>query len=271
MKIKFLFIISFLFISCATEDVEVQLDAVVDGKYKTNVLIEDYTGAWCGYCPRIAKKIEDLWSSTSQRITPIAIHNRDAFSFAKEGDMRTKFWVASMGSVNWGFPSAIIDRSAKWNEQLSVVTDRIAIPSTVGIALESSIKTRTLTLKAKVGFGADLSDLKLVVYLTENGLKADQANYDDFGYGTANPLVDFVHDNVLRASLSDVFGDAIDSSLSKNGEIFEKTYEYVIPDDYSILSNLVVFVVDKDDKVLNSRFFVTTGQASANGKFQTVD
>ncbi len=271
MRLKLLIILSIFLINCSSEEVEIQLDAVVDGKYKTNVLIEDYTGAWCGFCPRVAKKIEDLWSSTNKRITPIAIHNRDVFSFSKEGEMRTRFWVASMGTTRWGFPSAILNRSSKWFENPKTVTDLIAVDSNVGLALDSSIKTRTLTMKVKVGFGADLSDLKLVVYLTENGLKADQRTYGDLGYGegTNGYLVDFVHDNVLRAPISELFGDSIDSTLSKNGEIYEKSYTYEIPEEYSILSNIVAFVVDKNDKVLNSRFFVTTGEGTANGKFQT--
>ena len=60
MKSKLLILLSIFFISCSTEDSEVQLDAVVDGKYKTNVLMEDYTATWCQFCPRVAKKIEDL-------------------------------------------------------------------------------------------------------------------------------------------------------------------------------------------------------------------
>ena len=271
MKIKLLLILSVLFISCAAEDTEVQLDAVVDGKYKTNVLMEDYTATWCQWCPRVAKKIEDLSSSNAKRITPIAIHvNSDVFMFNKYQEMQTKFSVS-------GYPFVELHRAGKWNEQAVKVTDLIAIDSNVGLALESSLKDRTLSLTAKVGFGADLSDLKLSVYLTENGLKANQKTQGDLGYGEGTKigssyyLVDFVHDHVLRASISELFGDAIDTSKSKNGEIYEKTYEYVIPDGYSLKSNIVAFVSNKDDKVLNSRYFVTTGEGASNGKFQTVD
>ena len=271
MKIKLIIILSILFISCTTEDAEVQLEAVVDGKYKTNVLMEDYTATWCQWCPRVSKKMEDLWSSTSKRITPVAIHRySDVFEFSKQGEMATKFSVT-------GAPFVILQRNGRWNEQAVNVTDLIAIDSNIGLALESSIKDRTLSIKVKVGVGADLSDLKLSVYLTENGLKANQKTQGDLGYGEGTKignsyyLVDFVHDHVLRASISELFGDAIDTSKSKNGEIFEKTYEYVIPEAYSLKSNIVAFVSNKDDKVLNSRYFITTGEAASNGKFQTVE
>ena len=277
MKSKLLILLSIFFISCSSEDSEVQLDAVVDGKYKTNVLIEDYTGAWCGYCPRMSKGIADLWSSTNKRISPVAIHNEsagrtDPFAFGKEGEMRTKIY----GNSFPGWPNAVLNRNVQTKRSSidkSVITGLIAVDSNVGLALESSLKDRTLSLTVKVGFGDDLSDLKLVVYLTENGLKARQRTYGDLGYGegTNGYLVDFVHDNTLRASISQLFGDAIDTSKSKNGEVFEKTFEYVIPEAYSLQSNIVAFVVNKDDIALNSRFFVTTGEASSNGKFQTVE
>tara|TARA_B100001094_G_scaffold44556_1_gene39346 strand:+ start:49 stop:882 length:834 start_codon:yes stop_codon:yes gene_type:complete len=277
MKSKILFFLSFLFICCSTEETEVQLDAVVDGKYKTNVLIEDYTGAWCGYCPRMSKGIEDLWSSTNKRISPVAIHNEspgrsDPFAFAKEGEMRAKIY----GNSFPGWPNSVLNRNVQTQRgsiNKSVITDLIAVDSNVGLALESSLKERTLSLTVKVGFGADLSNLKLVVYLTENGLKANQRTFGDLGYGegTNGYLVDFVHDNTLRASISQLFGDPIDTSKSKNGEIYEKSYSYVIPEAYSLQSNIVVFVVNKDDIALNSRFFVTTGEAASNGKFQTVE
>lgn len=277
MKINLLFILSVLFISCAAEDSEVQLDAVVDGKYKTNVLIEDYTGAWCGYCPRMSKGIADLWSSTNKRISPVAIHHEsagrpDPFAFGKDGEMRTKIYGISFP----GWPNAVLNRNVQTKRgsiNKSVITGLIAVDSNLGLALESSLKDRTLSLTVKVGFGDDLSDLKLVVYLTENGLKANQRTYGDLGYGegTNGYLVDFVHDNTLRASISQLFGDAIDASKSKNGEVFEKTFEYVIPEAYSLQSNIVAFVVNKDDIALNSRFFVTTGEAASNGKFQTAE
>ena len=277
MKTKLILILSFLFLSCSSEDTEVQLEAVVDGNYKTNVLIEDYTGAWCGYCPRMSKGIADLWSSTNKRISPVAIHNEspgrsDPFAFGKEEEMRTKIY----GIAFPGWPNAVLNRNVQTRRgsiNSSVITDLIAVDSNVGLALDSSLKDRTLSLTVKVGFGADLSDLKLVVYLTENGLKANQRTYGDLGYGegTNGYLVDFVHDNTLRASISELFGDAIDTSKSKNGEVYEKSYSYEIPEAYSLQSNIVAFVVNKDDIALNSRFFVTTGEAASNGKFQTVE
>ena len=265
LKFKaFVFLIFFL--SCSNEqEIEIKKDFEIETntKYKTNVLIEDYTGAWCGWCPRVTYKLDDLWKITNKRISIVAIHNQDAFSFEREEEMRDRYWESG-----YGFPTAIINRNKKWSEQYKIINDKITIDSPLGLALESSLKNRTLSVKIKIGFGYDFSDLKLVVYLTENGLISNQANYAELGYGTDNPLVDFIHDNVLRASISELFGDTIDSSQSKNGEIFEKSYSYVIPESYSLQSNIVAFVVDGNDRAINSRFFSITENEAENGKFQ---
>ena len=276
MKYNIIFFISFFLFSCSgdtlVEEKKEEIKKVNETRYKTNVLIEDYTGAWCGWCPRIAYKLDYLWKSTEKRISIVAIHNQDAFSFEKEAEMRGKYWESG-----WGFPTAIYNRNKKWNESVSlqnqykVITDKIAKPSVLGLALESSLSGRTLKLKFKVGFGYNLSNLSLVVYLTESGLIANQANYADLGYGTANPLVGFVHDNVLRASISTLYGDPIDSSLSKNGEVYEKSYTYEIPKSYSLQSKIVAFVVDANEVSMNSRVFITTGNEAENAKFQTID
>ena len=36
----------------------VELNAVAS-THTTKVMIEDYTGTWCGYCPRVASALED--------------------------------------------------------------------------------------------------------------------------------------------------------------------------------------------------------------------
>jgi hypothetical protein len=247
--------------------------------FRTNVLVEDYTGAWCGYCPRVAFKLDKLWKSTDEKITPLAIHDNngmvgaDPFHFTKVSELKAKFWLR-VPEAQRGYPLVMYNRKEKWYEDDKTLTDLIAIPSNLGLALESSIDGRKLSLKVKVKFGIDFSDLKLVVYLTEYGLKAPQRTYGDLGYGegTDGYLTDFVHDNVLRASISSLFGDAIDASSLKKGNIFEKSYSYDIPAAYD-LENLEIkaFVVDKEDISINSRNFLATGNEAENGKFEAFE
>jgi len=214
--------------------------------FKTNVLVEDYTGAWCGYCPRVAYKLKELEKKTSQLIT-VAVHNGDKFEYSKESTMRNAFSVS-------GFPTAMVNRTTKWNESDSQVLNAVSSSSKVGLLIESSLSGSTIKVKVKAKFGITYTDLKLGVFLLEDDLIEDQRNYADFGYGAADPLIGFEHDNVLRVSLTDPLGDAIASSSTENGDVFEKEFTYEIPTAYNKdKMKIVVFITKNDKTSLNAR------------------
>ena len=214
--------------------------------FKTNVLIEDFTGAWCGYCTRVAYKLQELKKKTSQ-IVVVAAHYGDALQYSKISEMTNAFGVSS-------YPHARLNRTAKWNESESAVTSLYANSSKVGVLIESSIDGRTLTLKVKAKFSETYTDLKLGVFLLENDLLLDQANYGDFGYGSDNPIVNFEHDDVLRVALTSPLGDNISSESTKVGSVFEKSFTYEIPNSYDKdKMDIVAFITDKDKMSLNAR------------------
>ena len=236
--------------------------------FKTNVLVEDITGAWCGYCPRVAWKLKELQKTTSQLIV-VAAHYGDAsigrpdtFNYSKVGELKTTFGVA-------GYPWAILNRlgtgeAGRWNEQNSAITSLAANPSKAGVAIESSISDRDLTVKIKAKFSEDFTGLKYVIYILENGLIQTQRTYGDLGYGKGTEipagsdrwwLVDFVHNHTLRKALtSSPLGDAISDASSKKGSVFEKTHNYTIPAAYNKdKMEIVAFVVKSDKSVINAR------------------
>ena len=55
--------------------------------------------------------------------------------------------------------------------------------------------------------------------MLEDGLIYDQRNFTSY-YGGADPIRDFVHDDVLRRSLTDVFGDDIPQDQVGHGKTF---------------------------------------------------
>ena len=82
-----LLFLSVLFISCGeTNVVENIPDGSVDtppisGYFKKRVLIEDYTGTWCGNCTRVAYAIDQVNAESDKAVT-VAIHNgNDPYHF----------------------------------------------------------------------------------------------------------------------------------------------------------------------------------------------
>lgn len=226
--------------------------------YQANVLVEDYTGTWCGWCPRVSEAIR-LLKLESDKISVVAIHVGDNMEIAAANTLTSTFGVNS-------YPHVKLNRNSQWGgdqpNTLSVVTNLTNSPKKLGLALESSLDKRTLSLKTKVQFGFPYNDLKLVVYILENGIIADQTNFTSYfsdlevyTAGNGNPISKgFTHDNVLRKSLTAVLGDNINPSSSKSGNTYEKTFSYEIPAGFDITDmEIVAFVVDKDKKAINSR------------------
>jgi len=225
--------------------------------YTTNVLVEDYTGTWCGWCPRVSQAIKLLKEETNQ-ISVVAVHVGDNMEISKSSALRTAFSVSS-------YPHVQLNRNSKWDgdqpNNLGAVTGLLG-SSRIGLAMESSLIDRTLNLKVKTQFGFPYSDLKLVVFILENKIIQDQINFtsyfpelDKYTNSDNQPVSEgFVHDNVLKESLTAVLGDNIESSSSQSGSTYEKSFNYDIPSSFNMSKmEIVAFVVDRDKKAINSR------------------
>jgi thiol-disulfide isomerase/thioredoxin len=191
--------------------------------FTKKVLAEDYTGAWCGYCPRVGRSLE-LASASNPNIFPVAVHNADPFAYSLEAAMRSRWGVS-------GFPTAIINRNITWNENTSVLTGEASKWAPLGLSIESSIAGNVVSGKVKTKFNVTTSvPLTITIMLTEDGKILAQRNYmnADPGpfFGLGDPIVNYVHNHILRMAATDIFGDAIPSASVIKDNIYEKTYSF---------------------------------------------
>ena len=218
--------------------------------FKQNVVVEDFTGTWCGWCPRVSEAVRLLKQETSDAIV-IAIHNGDAMQFSQEGTIRAAFNVT-------GFPTALINRQERWASpqpsNVSQVTGKMSGKSYASVAMESSVSGDNLDLKVKVKMGFSYKSMKLAVYMIEDDLVYDQRNFTSY-YGAADPIRDFVHDDVLRRSLTNVFGDDLPSDQVGHDKTFTRDFLYAIPPNYDKSKlKLVAFVTTGADRdIVNVR------------------
>lgn len=222
----------------------------VAGKFTKNVLIEDYTGTWCGYCPRVAHAIDQVFAQNISAVA-VAIHRgNDPYNFADASVLEAQIGLQ-------GYPTAMLNRKTTWNSPepsyINQVKNLTGTDANLGIAMKPSINNGNLNLDVKVKFASDMSGLKLVVYLLENDLIYNQSNYTSY-YGGASTLVGFEHDNVLRASLTNILGDSMTGTTTA-GTVWTKNFSLAIPTNISNSSKLsfVAFVMDYNGKVVNVR------------------
>lgn len=219
--------------------------------FTKRVLIEDYTGTWCGFCPRVSYGIELVKEATDKAVV-VAIHRgNDPYNFNA---------TALENMINLeGYPTAMLNRKTDWNyPEPNNVNQVVNLTSgtnpKLGLALTSTVAGGNINLEVKTKFGKSLANAKLVVYVLENGLVYDQVNYTQY-FGGGSTIPSFVHEHVLRASLTNLLGDAFTAQESVYENEVTRTFNVPVPANVANVANLefVAFVVGADNKAINVR------------------
>ncbi len=244
-------------VSCISNDWEDNsvssevIELPVSGKFLRNALIEDYTGTWCQYCPRVLHGIEQV-QLEQLRAYPVSIHrsvasNPDPYDFPA-GPLEQLIGVT-------GYPRAMLNRNVIWVNNISTkeVKDQIKPNANLGIALNSTVSGGNINLNVTMKFLENFSNLKLIVYVLEDGLLHNQVNATSF-FGGQNPIINFEHNHVLRACLTNlVVGDAIAGTNAD--ALVTRNFTVNVPANISNVANMyfVAFVLDASGKAINVR------------------
>jgi hypothetical protein len=116
-----------------------------------------------------------------------------------------------------------------------------------------------LEINLRVVSEEDLNNNKIVAYLIEDNLIYDQTsyyNYDENSYffGMGNPIVDFVHNDVLRHSFTNVLGDSMENPTPALNDTFFN-YSLEIDSGYNPDNlGIVVMIVNENNTAINSQF-----------------
>lgn len=263
--ITFLGLINMSCISNDWEDNSVNSEVIeqpISGKFKKNVLIEDYTGTWCQYCPRVLHGIEQV-EAEGLDAYPVSIH-RTSGSFTDPYNFNA-LALEQLLDIS-GYPAAKLNRRTQWSNSSSTteVKNQIKPNVDLGIALNSTVSGGTINLDVNIKFVSNFSDLKLVVYVLEDGLVYNQVNATSYFNGQ-NPIVNFEHNHVLRACLTDlVNGDALVGT--NTGATVTKNFTVSVPANIANVSNMsfVAFVMDASGNAINVR----GSESNSNQSFQ---
>jgi hypothetical protein len=219
--------------------------------FNKRVLIEDYTGTWCQYCPRIAYAIEQVRAQTSDAVV-VSIHRgNDPYNYAPAVTLENLIGLT-------GYPTGMLNRKTDWTyPETSNITQAVNLTSginpRVGLAMNTTLSGNTATVDVNVKFGQNFSNLKLVVYALQDNLVYNQTNSTSY-YGGVNPIVNFDYDDVLRGFLTlSILGDGISGSTNLN-DTYTRSFTYTIPSSY-VAANMhfVAFVIDANGNALNAR------------------
>ena len=251
-----------LFSSCSDTIVNVgaeneapQNDSITSGYFTKRVLIEDYTGTWCGNCTRVALAIERVLEKTD-RAEIVAIHNGDdPYHFDGIAPLRNLIYP---GLADLPLPTSRLNRTVVWKfpetSNVKQAVDLTGYNCGLGLAVNSTMTGQNINLNVKVKFAEDYQNLKLVVYLLEDNLNYFQVNYTSSYYGGIDPIPNYEHDNVVRSTITNILGDEMGTTFAA-GSTFERSFSIAVPSSVENASNIrfVAFVVGDDNKAINTR------------------
>ena len=246
-----------VFAGCEDEPDDFQVSKVPSA-FTKKVLIEEFTGAWCGYCPDGAYRVENLINDNDGRVVAVSLHagnpTGDEMEIAHTNYLETTY-------QNTGFPSGMVDRvSVNGSTSLNrgywkyVANDQLLKTAVCGLAIISEVNGQNATVEVHAGFNSTLNgdDYRLTVYLIEDGVTGtgygyDQRNYynteaESPFYDLGDPIVGYEHNHTLRAVLSESLGDAIMVSEMVSGGEHIETYTVDISSYNKNNLSIVAFV-----------------------------
>jgi len=226
-----------------------------------NVVLEEYTGIHCQYCPEGHAISAAILANNPGRAVVIAIHQGSyASPSAGEPDYRTLFGDALAGQTGLtGYPAGTVNRHVfsgtttalnrgDWTANSEIILQQ---PSPVNVGVETSFNaaTRELTVHVELYYTASssVSTNYINVALIQNHVFGPQT-----GGGAGN---NYEHMEMLRYLITGQWGDPVTTTTL--GSFIEKTYNYTVPADYigvpCVIENceVAVFVAEGHQEILS--------------------
>lgn len=213
-----------------------------------NVLIEEFTGRNCGYCPDGHVIANQICHNNPDRVWAMNIH-AGGFSPTSLPNLNTTDGTAICnGFAVTGFPAGVVNRStpnsidrgqwaAKTNQELAMQ----AVCNVAGQAVINPA-TRLATITVEIYYTGDNAESTnyLTVAMLQDSIWGSQTG------GSMNPEQyvgdQYCHMHILRDIITDTWGEAISPTTA--GTLITKTYTYEIPE---VIGNPNAVEVDIDN------------------------
>ena len=238
-----------------------------------NVLFEEGTGTWCGWCPRGAVAMNYMTATYPTQFIGVAVHN------GSSDPMKLAVYDTAAGIT--GFPGMNVDRVVK-NEgvsqslMVSNFNQRKVLATPVSINASGSVVGSAITINAEAIFRTLFSaaNFRLGVIISEDGVHGTAAGYKQAnaysggangpmgGYESlANPVPAalMTYNHVGRALLGGYSGQtgSVPASIT-DGQSASYTFNYTVPAT-SVVANMhaVLVLIDQaTGEVVNAKSVV---------------
>ena len=200
-----------------------------------NVVLEEFTGINCGYCPDGHRIANEIKAANPGRVCVINIH---------QGSYAANTYTTSFGNALAnqtgleGYPSGTVNRHVfsgsntilNRGQWASAASNIMGMSSPVNIAADGTLdwSTRTLHIRVQLYYTASqtVTSNSLNIAIIQDNVIGSQSGM------SANPdqVVgnQYNHMHMLRHLVTDQWGETINTIAA--GTLVERTYDYVIPE-----------------------------------------
>ncbi len=246
-----------------------------------HVMIEEFTGTWCGWCTDGGYILNKLLEANPHA-------NAAALHVGVEGfpdPMQIPAGFELSETYHTAFPHAMFDRlrlhgvtipvtRTVWFESYSTAYNEPAVLSVdVESFLEANSRKLNITSVVKFVDFVGQADLRINIYVIEDGITSSEEGYAQQNYLSNNddykdspffnepPLIeDYVHDHVVRASLTGAWGDKLEGSFFAGASVSAE-HSFDIPEDMNIDNMSVIAFVTHFDSEVSYRPVLNSGHS----------
>ena len=201
-----------------------------------NVILEEFTGRGCGYCPDGHRIANEIMANNPNRVWAINIH-AGGYAQTSYPNMITQDGNTIHGGFSIsGYPTGVVNRSTsngidrgQWNNQANNQMNQASECNIGGmVVLNPETRVATITVEVYYTGNSTVDQNYLTVAMLQDSILGSQSDYGNF-----NPTQwignQYVHMHILRDVISEsAWGDPI--SPTTQGTLITRTYEYEIPE-----------------------------------------
>lgn len=236
---------------------------------KKNIVLEEFTGIHCGYCPDGHKIAQEIKDANPGRAVLINIHAGGyAVPSGSEKDFRTAFGTALANQSGLtGYPAGTVNRHifsglsttamsrSNWPAAANIIKQENS-PVNVGFTSSYNSSTRQLTINVEAYYTSSSaqSTNKIHVALLQNGIEENQSGGSTYNPGQINPSTGkYVHLHALRHLITGQWGQTISNTTS--GSLYSNSFSYTLPTDIAGIPlipedcELAVFVSEGNQEI----------------------
>lgn len=245
-------------------------------------LLEHFTTAKCQYCPGGHERLEQAMNGFEDRICWVAHHvgfNTDDMTISESNQIMNLYnttgtWAPAMtldrnGDFAIGAEEGgVVGNVGDVSDIVAQFTDATSTPAYVTVELSNlnyDPQSRQLSVTVSGSFVSDFdgTEPRLSLYITQDGIYGVQADA-----ATQSYIQHYEHNHVIRACVSNVWGDQNVFTSTTAGSTYSKTYTYTLPTKFSANKcRLIAFVNDYGPDMMHR----TVANATKSGYLMTGD